>query len=461
MRKPNILLIICDQQNIDAISAYRKYFSDQEWGAHWLNTPNLDRMIDQGTSFLQANSNNPVCGPARSTIFTGRMATETGVTYNNVGIDKEMPNLGQWLETYSDYSRYYCGKWHGGGPWNYPHLTGNRKIPGFETLPVGYGGTGDFIDYQVSSACKSFLNNYQEEHPFFLVAGLMNPHDICFWTKPLFGEKAVSKEDYFNLKDKLPPLPKNFDETFEGWGGEVTNYFSEEEWKNYTYDYYRMVEKMDTDVGRLLAAVDSRDDDTIVIFTSDHGEGLGRHRRVQKWHPFEESMHIPMIFYAPGIIRSGNVNEKNLVSHVDIFPTICDYAEIETVPESRGSSLKKLLEDGVSAEWQDHIYSEFHLTGRVIRSERYKYIKKYVFSGNRNRPFLDKSNGQPTKGSQGIGAELFIEDDEVLFFDLYNDPWERENLSNKPEMKNLITSHEDKLKVWEAKLIPGTAFIRA
>ena len=109
-KRPNILIIVTDQQNIDAIAAYKKYFRDKEWHCHWIKTPNLDKLVEKGYSFLESFSTNPVCSPARSSIFTGRYTIETGVIFNNVGIDKAVTNMGEWFEKDSNYTRIYCGK---------------------------------------------------------------------------------------------------------------------------------------------------------------------------------------------------------------------------------------------------------------------------------------------------------------------------------------------------------------
>ena len=143
-------------------------------------------------------------------LFTGRYSTETGLTYNNIGIDKDVPNMGQWFEKYTDYDRVYCGKWHAGGKWNYPDTEGARKIPGFETIPVGVLGTGDFNDFQVSGALRGYIQNHDYDKPFLAVAGLMNPHDICYWTQGDWGRRLVPSYDLFKLGDKLPPIPPNF-----------------------------------------------------------------------------------------------------------------------------------------------------------------------------------------------------------------------------------------------------------
>ena len=127
--RPNIVLVIADQMNIDAISAYREIFKDEAYNAHSIETPNLDWLVEHGVSFKESHSTDPVCCPARASLFTGRMSCETGVFYNNIGIAKNVPNLGQWMEQHAGYDRYYCGKWHAGGAWNCPTVDGAKKIP--------------------------------------------------------------------------------------------------------------------------------------------------------------------------------------------------------------------------------------------------------------------------------------------------------------------------------------------
>lgn len=460
-RKPNILIIISDQQGIDTIAAYKKYFRNKAYLCHWVKTPNFDRMVAGGYSFLESHSTNSVSSPARSSVFTGRYSTETGVTYNNVGIDKEIPNMGQWFESHSDYNRIYCGKWHAGGQWNYPDITGNRKIPGFETIPAGTHGTGDFNDFQVSGAMKGYIMNYQEDKPFLAVAGLMNPHDICYWTPQLYGNKLVPKSDHFDLGDQRPPLPPNQDYSFDEPFKNQQTKFTDEEWRNYLYDYCRMIEKLDADLGRLLDAVDSRDDETLVIFTSDHGEGSGRHRRVQKWHPFEQSVKVPFLAYMPGRIKSGIIDMNNIVSGIDIMTTVCSYASIPAPEGCRGRNLRPLFERGETPEVMDYAFSEFRHTGRVVRKGDYKYVKVYEYSGDPDKPFVRIEDNQPEKFLAGSGSNRYKITSHPLLFNLKNDPWEINNLSVDPAYVSKIRELDTLLiEEWGKKIVPGTHFDR-
>jgi len=460
-KKPNILIIVSDQQGIDTIAAYKAYFKHEAYLCHWLKTPNFDKMVAGGYSFLESHSSNPVSCPARSSLFTGRYSTETGVTYNNIGIDKEVSNMGQWFEQHAGYNRVYCGKWHAGGAWNYPDVEGARKIPGFETIPVGVSGTGDFNDFQVSGALKAYMMNYKEDKPFLAVAGLMNPHDICYWTPGLHGNKLVPETDLFGLGEKRPPLPPNFDFAFEDPFKKQQMKFSREEWRNYLYDYCRMIEKLDADLGRLLDGVDSRNDETLVIFTADHGEGSARHKRVQKWHPFEQSVKVPFIAYMPGKIKKGIVDRRNIVSGVDLMPTVCHYAGIDAPPGCMGRNLSQLLETGNPTGNMNYAFVEFQHTGRVVRKGDFKYVKVYENSGNNDKPFVRLSDGQPEKFVPGDGNSRYKSKPDRLLFNLKDDPWEITNLATDPAYAEKLRELDRLLaEEWEKKIVPGTHFDR-
>ena len=457
--KPNILIVVCDQMNLDAIGAYKKHFDHKSWLCHWVDTPNLDELVHSGVSFTESHSPNPVCCAARSSMFSGRYSLETGVVINNTGIDKSVPNMGQWFEEHSNYDRVYCGKWHAGGPWNNPTVSGPRKIPGFDTIPNGPDTWGRHMDYGVSTGVEAYVRNHKGDNPFLAVAGFMDPHDICFWS-PNLDNGRTRQTDFFDLGDQLPVLPPNLKYDFkEIWEGSVA--FSDMEWRNYIYDYCRMVERLDRNVGRLLRAVRDRGDDTILLFASDHGDGAGRHGRVQKWHPYDESVKVPFIVYGPKFgIRQNVVDTSSLVSGVDIMPTVCDYAGIPAPPHCRGLSLRPLLE-GREVTWRQSVFIELQEVGRVIRSNRYKYVMSYKRSPPKARKQLNESylthDGKP---SMFLTGKRLKRVGQAMLFDMLNDPWEMQNLIEDTKYQTVIDEHEQMLADFEATLIPGKEFTR-
>jgi arylsulfatase A-like enzyme len=408
LTRPNFLVVLTDQQNLDALSAH---------GNPHVHTPNLDRLVRRGVSFMESHSANPVCSPARSALFTGRMASETGVPTNTRPIHESIPNLGQWLRR-SGYDTAYAGKWH--LPLDNPEKTG-----GFDLIPSAGMGQGDLADPVVSRSCESFLLNRKSKTPFLLVASFVQPHDICYWA---IKNRAIVPEKlrFDRIADQLPDLPPNHKSTprapehlYSGYGG-----FNEMQWRYYLYVYCRQVEMADADIGRVLDALEDSGhaDNTIVIFTADHGEGAGRHMNVQKWYPYDEACKVPMIVSCPGNLLEDVQDRRHLVSGLDLVPTVCDYAQVGPPPDCRGRSLRPLLEGG-STEWREFVAVETQVCGRVIRTPRYKYVKY---------------KGDPVE----------------QLFDMEKDPWETENLYDRISLSDEVKTHRKLLAEWEASLKP-------
>jgi len=408
-RRPNFLFIISDQLGLDAISAH---------GCGDVHTPNIDRLVRRGVSFMESHSTNPVCSPARSSLFTGRMPVETGVVSNNRPIHSSCPNSGQWLGS-AGYETVYCGKWH--LPYGYA-----TTIEGFDVLPVGHG-QGDLVDTVVSRTCEAYLKNRSRERPFLLVTSLMQPHDICYWA--IKHKQLVPRELPFpQLSGRLPELPPNHKRLPTAPErvnrARFRHFETEDQWRYYIYVYYRQVEMLDADVGRVLDALEAsgQAENTIVIFTADHGEGRGRHQNVQKWHPYDESMKVPMVVSCPGKIREGHIDRTHLVSGLDVMSTMCDYAGIKPPGKARGRSLRPLLE-GKRTEWREFLGADCHQVGRIIRTADYKYVK-------------------------------YPEDPVEQLFEMKKDPWETRNLYEEGRCGDILEDHRRLLKEWEAQLTP-------
>ena len=307
-----------DQQSMAALGAN---------GNPYLKTPAMDSLAAGGVSFTESYCTYPVCSPARSSIMTGLMPHQTGVEKNGQAIAEGIPNLGRHFRKHG-YRTYYAGKWH------LPKGFGEPE--GFETL-VGGHTLGAHMDEPLATKCVEFLHQGTQE-PFLLVASFMNPHDICHWIRGHEGSR-----DY-ETTARYPPAPGNF------WRDpqepEYVIYHREanynrmsnslhisKEWKvddfrHYLHDYYRMVEDVDRQIGRVLSALRFRGlmENTVAVLTSDHGEGMGAHRWTQKAAFWEETAKVPLIVAGKGIERRGAVDSRTLASGADIVPTLCDYA---------------------------------------------------------------------------------------------------------------------------------------
>lgn len=416
--KPNVLLVITDQQHLDTMAAA---------GCKHAVTPGMDRLVKRGVTFTQSHSTNPVCSPARSSIFTGRATCETGVYRNNLPIVEAVPNLGQWLSEKAGYETFYVGKWHMPRSFTY-------EIPGFNVLYAGINGQGNLMDGIVAQTGESFLHTRRGAKPFFLVASFMQPHDICEWLR--LNRDARTGLPYPELEDELPPLPDNFDydkreprilkhgrprlDPYEKEGP-----WDESRWRYYRWSYYRHIEMVDAEIDRLLGALEDSGHagNTLVIFTSDHGEGLGHHRMVRKNFLYDEAVRVPFVMALPGRLPEGKIDREHLVSGCDIAPTVCDYAGVDPPPDVRGRSLRGVAE-GKNAEGNPFVVSEVRRDkGRMIRTGRFKYV---AFRG----------------------------DDTDQLFDMTADPGETKNLAAEARYADEVKAHRKLLMEWESRLKP-------
>jgi len=405
-QRPNVLLIITDQQSLDTISAL---------GCTHAATPNLDRLARRGTAFMQSHSANPLCSPARSSFLTSRPTLETGVVVNGRPIRQSIPNIGQWLRK-RGYDTLYAGKWH------LPESF-TPRIPGFDVIATGINGQGGVCDASVSRACQGFLRSRNVQKPFFLVASFLQPHDVCQFVSMHARSNTMVFHDA--VADRLPPLPPNhaFDPREPAaMKRKQRPDWSEAQWRYYLWNYYRMVEMVDAEVGRVLAALDDAGltRDTLVIFTADHGEGRGRHHLVTKNYLYDEAVKVPLIFAWPGHVAEGHVDPTTLVSGLDVVPTVCDLIGVEPPPVVRGLSLRPLLERAGTLT-RAFIPAEVTITGRMIRTPRYKYI-------------------------------TYKRDPVEQLFDMQDDPGETKNLADEPRLATVLAQHRKHLAAWEASL---------
>ena len=169
--------------------------------------------------------------------------------------------------------------------------------------------------------------------------------------------------------------------------------FTDADWRQYRHAYYRLIEKVDAEIGRILAALQESGlaENTVVIFSSDHGDGLGAHRWNQKWALYEESVRVPFILKFGAHTSTGRVVTEPLVAaSLDLFPTVCDFAGVTPPPNLLGRSLRPFIE-GNPDTWRDYVVTETCFSdglgthGRMLRTPRYKYV---VYSWGKHREQL-------------------------------------------------------------------------
>jgi len=420
---PNVVFIMTDQQSADALSC--------RMGDRYLKTPALDRLAARGTFFSRAYSPNPLCMPARNSIFTGRYPHETGVTDNTkTTLDAaEFVSMGTYF-LHAGYQTAYFGKWH------LAYDEGAAAAHGFETLSTGH------MDADSAAKASAFLAR-RHEKPFLLVVSFLNPHNVCELARgqelnngPIGEPPPVGQ---------CPPPPANLapprgepDTMAQIRAGYHANpqfpvgNFSPERWQALRWGYYRLIEKVDAEIGRVLDALKSAglEDNTLIVFASDHGECAGAHGFNQKTVFYEESARVPFIVSAPGQ-RVGRVSEKFTNTGTDILPTMLDFAGVARPAKLQGLSLRPLALGQPVTAWRDDVVVQNNMTqtfpvdgnvptteGRMIRTDRYKYC---VYAHGQNRESL---------------------------VDLEKDPGEMNNLAADPAHRETLLAMRERLRKW-------------
>jgi len=399
------------------------------YGNRYLKTPHMDSIAAHGVRFEKSYCTAPVCGPSRSSLVTSRMPHVTGVNVNGQTPDPSLPNMGRVFRD-AGYATAWAGKWH--LPKSYPQ----GPVPGFEYLPVPDGTKfrlGAQTDAPVADEAIEFLRR-RHERPFLLGVSLHNPHDICWSVR----EDPPAPID----ERRLPPLPANFEidpnepefirvcRQRTKYGPEIlyTKDWDETRWREYLYQYYRHAEEVDAEIGRILATLREQglEDDTFIVFTSDHGEGAAAHHWVVKLMLYDEPATVPLVVSWKGVTPAGRVDRTHLVSGLDVLPTMCEYAGVRLRDDFEGTSLRPLIENPQLAG-REFVVTELasdsqDLTkkGRMVRTRRYKYI---AFSFGARREML---------------------------FDLVADPGEMKNLALGDSAQGELARHRALLRRWIA-----------
>lgn len=408
--KPNIVMIISDQFRGDCVGALGR----NPMGL----TPNLDAMARRGVVFRSAMANQPVCAPARASIFTGQYPSKHGVWKNGIGLPTDAITIAKELRG-AGYSSDYIGKWHlapapATGPvapeyrggflnlWEASNVLEHTSHPYEGDMFDGDGKPLHFsgvyrTDFMTGRA-REFLK--RAKSPFFLVLSYLEVHhqnDIDAFVPP--KEYAGRYRNPFVPQD-LRPLPGS--------------------WPSQLADYYECVAKMDETVGTILASLkeNGMDKNTIVAFLSDHGCHFKTRNTEYKRSPHESSIHIPLIVQGPGFDRSLEIPE--LVSQVDIAPTLLDAVGLRVPASMQGHSVLPLL-DRRTAGWRNEVYfemSEF-TTGRGLRTPEWTYA---VAAPKR-------------RGWKAVPAtDEYVE---YMMYDLAADPYQHVNMAGRAEVQQV------------------------
>lgn len=364
--KKNIVYILSDQHNPLIMGAA---------GDKYVRTPNIDSLYARGTGFDNCYCASPLCVPSRSTILSGRLPSKTGV-YNNMQALSSCEATFPVALTDSGYETVLAGRMHfvGWDQWHgyEKHLVGDitpcfvggdneREIYGdfmrssgqnMTSIKKSGAGRSAVLDYDedVTSAACEFLENRTDDRPLFLTVGFYGPHCPYIAPKELYDYyyNLLPELDFFDKEDKAKMHPA-IQKWYENRKLEVTP----DDVRRIRASYYAMVELMDGYVGRILETVDKTLglDNTLIIYTSDHGDNIGEHGLFWKTNFYEGAGRVPAVVMEDGGKGKGRRIKEN-VSLLDIAPTVLSYAEAEALPEYDGIDLGPALrgEEQLDAE---------------------------------------------------------------------------------------------------------------
>ncbi|MDE7443916.1 MAG: sulfatase-like hydrolase/transferase, partial [Muribaculaceae bacterium] len=332
--QPNIIYIFTDQHTAKAMSCA---------GNRDVSTPNIDRLAKAGIRMTNAYCTAPLSGPSRGSMFTGHYPDAVGMAVNGAAIPDSLK--GQTLGTLMTNAGYECAY---GGKWHVPELAIPDKRYGFTQIYT-------HSDNGLGEACAEFLSR-KHMHPFFLVASYDNPHNICEYARsqnlPYGNIPAPDIRDCPGLPDNYAKNPYDADviehERAMNYNVYPTAEFTPDDWRMYRYTYYRLVEKVDSEIGKIIDAIDKNNlwDNTVVIFSSDHGDGTGAHRWNQKSALYEEVVNIPLIVTLPGKKHAGTELPQLVSNGVDFFATVCDFGGAKMPSTAAGHSFRHVVESG-------------------------------------------------------------------------------------------------------------------
>jgi arylsulfatase A-like enzyme len=482
MRRPNILFLISDQER------------QRDWLPPEVVLPTRDRLRNAGIEFTNHHTHSSPCSPSRATLLTATYVPEHGVDHNVIApshteLSTTIPTLGHLLRG-AGYRTSYLGKWHLSYDFS-PDLEtfGFSDWEGNDRAYMGWAGTGYEYDPPICDQAVAWLDEHgADPDPWCLTVALVNPHDVMWFPidQPEYqaahpDEVAATRQLLELVKwkdgDVLPAFPLPYDEIFDTLPANFSDDLSTKPEVHATWlerqqhtlygtidpsdkgawlrhlDYYAALHRIgDANLARILEALDrsGATDDTVIVFTSDHGDMCGSHGLRSKG-PFnyEEIMKIPLYVSAPGLTTPGSVSHA-LTSSVDVVTTLCAIAGVddEAIGALSGADLtpvfggadavRDLVLFAQDMAWYDECI-ETRYASRGYFDGRYKYCRYYGIGGSTTM------YGQRNPIPKRVDRDASFDEHEHELYDLVNDPHEMVNLAHDPGNTALVKMHFERL----------------
>jgi arylsulfatase A-like enzyme len=410
-KQPNILFLFSDQHRAQAMSCA---------GDPNIDTPNLDRLANEGIRFTNAYSNTPLCSPFRASLYTGQYPTTHGVISLQRPLLPQQPYLPEVLQKEGYYTSH-MGKWHLSGGECPCHFVSPYFRPGWnewlgwensnQPFKTTYCQGNDFqvhvLDgYQTDALTDltiEWIKINKDKSPWFHVFSCESPHGPNIAPEPymkMFSDRKIEFRENFGFDH---PDKERFKQELRG--------------------YYAQVKNLDDNIGRILASLHETDqlDNTIIFYFSDHGDFMGSHGWRQKSRPEEESSNIPLIIRHPKKIPSNHVSDA-LISCVDFMPTILGYLGIECPGSVDGQDFSALL-TAKSKQGAEMVFMQYEF------------------------PYYQEDLNTVYRAIR-IGVWLYVRSltgDNDKLYDLEQDPFQMENLYTKDDHAEVLKELQKKL----------------
>ena len=465
-QQPNLLFLIVDEQRYDTLAAY---------GNDRIQMPSLNQLATESLVFERAYCCQPVCGPSRSAILTGTWPHWNGQSENSRRMRDDVPSLPA-LISHGNYAKAYLGRIghlkNGRGP--VPGLDDVDVFESFSWPPIEYlreyGSTPAISDLRVNrmllpeklsgpkylaERAERFLDTV-EGRPFALFCSFYEPHEPYYGPlNDLHAPEDVLLPDNFNaLLQPNQPLKAHLEQRWFYQYGDTSTprpLRSEQDWRVVIARYWGLCTLVDRYVGRILQSLRDRGlyDNTLIVFTSDHGTMMGSHRMNIKNMAFEESVRVPLLVRLPRQKQSRQIASP--VSQIDLVPTLLDFLGQDVPGQVQGKSLRPLIEgtggDGVAGdvfyEWNG-INALVHKD--VLRDPLPGYIAEIATREQALASLADPVRSIVTDNGWKLNYSPLGEHE---LYDLNRDPGETHNLAGEPDYWPQMTELGLRIKRWQ------------